>query len=165
LSRLKGLILILMLMAIGIALNQILFSSFASHSTHELHKHSPTNATISIPRCTVTSITLSNVTINNFFFGNYVLNPLTPFVKTFVVERPSLVIVNVSGENVSVIKVFVAVENRGSLTIESPQLYKEVGHIAVYEALIPPGMVSVVMLNTLEEPVHIQISIVLRNVG
>ncbi len=164
-SRLRGILLIALLIGVGFAVNQLVFQAFEPGGGHSTHRRTPTVSVSSTPLCTVTEVVMSNVSVSNYFVGSYVLSPLTPFVKTLIVRRPSIVSMSVSGENVSSIRVFIAIENRGSLTIESPQLYEENDYSVQYEALVPPGLVSIVVMNVYDEPIRVHIVIEVKNSG
>ncbi len=155
-DRIRGLILICVLVAIGLILNHFLFPSHStSQNTHKIH----INITVSSPRCIVTKVLVDNVSIPSFFVNSITLNPYTPFIKSFLALRPSQIVVKLLGVNASEIKVFIALENNGNLSILSPEIYREESSYIVYEAIVPPGLVSVVVMNVLEKPLSVGIEV------
>ncbi len=154
-DRVRGLLIIGVLILIGFLVNHFVFQTGFS----EKPKHSTTTISMETPQLVVTRVKLGNVSVVNYFAGIVTLNPLTPFVKPLVLNEPRRVVIVVRGANASSIRIFIAIESGGSVSIESPQLYRVSGSDLVFSSMLPPGLVSVIVLNASSHPLTLGLEI------
>ncbi len=155
-DRIKGLLIIGVLILAGFLLNHFMFSfGSASHGTHTT-EHSPT---VTRPTCVLKEVSVRNITISNYYYGVVTLKPLTPFVKVLVLQLPSTVSIVLRGGNTSRLLVYLAIESGSNVTIVSPQLYRSASGSTAYYSLLPPGVASVIVLNPFSKPITVGIEI------